>query len=231
MPDLVVLSKCNDMGYGVLDYCDARRIPTCLWYMDPHGNFNAELIAKITRATYVCCSMPSMADCARAHNPHAFYVPEGFDAAVDAPVPEEDVCDNVSFIGQMRGHRYTYRQAYPFKIITGAFGREHARAVCRSRINLNFTHGGASDRVYKVLAAGGFLLTQPWPGMADDFTSEKDFVTFGEPADMRNKIEHYLAHPDEAAAIAAHGRQTVQKFSRQNWAQRILDCRPSQSED
>ena len=44
-------------------------------------------------------------------------------------------------------------------IFTSAYGSDHARAVSSSKINLNFcTDSGASDRVYKIMAAGGFFI-------------------------------------------------------------------------
>jgi spore maturation protein CgeB len=111
-----------------------------------------------------------------------------------------------------------------FKVVNGVYGRDHARVVCQSRINLNFTHGGTSDRAYKAMAAGGFMLTEPWPNMEDDLKPGVHLDTFTGMGELRDKIEYWLGHEDERMAMAQAGREVVEPFSRDAWARGLLDA-------
>lgn len=180
--DLVLFSKCNGMNSWVIDECN-KYAKTALWYMDPlNGNFNADLIEKIKKCDYTFCALQKPCLEAMKYSKNVHFVHEGFDQDTDYPMVSdtEPKMYNATFIGNLRGDRAKYHQEIGFKNITGCFGKAHALAVGHSKINLNFVDGysGCSDRVYKVLAAKGFLLTQPWPGMEKDFTVGEDLVIF-----------------------------------------------------
>jgi len=129
---------------------------------------------------------------------------------------------NCSFIGNPRNDRINYIKALNVPVIQNAYGKEHSVAVSQTKINLNFTEGGTSDRTYKVLASKGFLLTEPWDGMENDFSVGQDFDIFTNVNEFKNKINYYLQHEDERLRIAEYGYNTVQKFDRINWAKEII---------
>jgi len=223
-PDIVLFSKCRDWPSWVAAQCnDAVRV---LWYMDcppPNGNYTHQLVDLMRQCELVYCNIWGSVEVSRNRGIlQAELLQEGFDPLVDKPVDVPFEYD-VTFIGGLRNRRYVYHQMFKFKVISGAYREEHAKAVCQSRINLNFTEGGASDRVYKILAAGGFLLTEPWPKMEDDFTPKEDFDIFESPMELERKMEYYLLNENKRLSIAEQGNQTVQKFSRDNWAKRILE--------
>ena len=74
-----------------------------------------------------------------------------------------------------------------------------------------------------MLASRGFLLTQPWPQMEQDFVDGKDLVTFNGIHDLTSKIDYYLLHQDERKRIAERGYATVQKFNRIEFAMRVIE--------
>jgi spore maturation protein CgeB len=80
-------------------------------------------------------------------------------------------------------------------------------------INLNVFHEQCADstnsRVYDVLAAGGFLLTEDKPCLSREFQPGRHFATFSSPAEAREKVEYYLAHEDEREAMAREGQRHV----------------------
>ncbi len=82
-----------------------------------------------------------------------------------------------------------------------------------TRVNLNLTipniRSGIPLRVWDVLGAGGFLLTNYQAESAMYFKEGVDFVSFYDRGDMKEKAEYYLRHEDERRRIAAHGRETV----------------------
>ena len=74
------------------------------------------------------------------------------------------------------------------------------------KINLNFcTAQGASDRVYKIMAARGLLLSDDWEGRERDFIDGEDLVIFKSMEDLNAKIDYYLNNPEEASRIRANG--------------------------
>lgn len=218
--DLVLFSKCNQMSNTVV--VEANKVSTTfLWYMDPVHNFDKELEEKVKHANYAGCALYHSYLRAKALNANSFFIHEGIDLDFFKPI-EIDKAHDVSFIGSVYNDRAQYLNAVRTFHITNAYNDQHTRIVCQSRINLNFTSGGTSDRLYKILAARGFLLTQSWPLMERDFTPGKDFVVFDSIASLQEKTRYYLQHEEERLQIAEHGYQTVQKFSITKWAQEIL---------
>lgn len=222
-PGLVLFSKCNHMHFRVVDACN-EVAKTCLWYMDPTNNFDREVVQKMQRASFVCCNIAESFRAAQAVvSERAHLLQEGFDPEANYYMPGLPYRYDVCFIGGLRNQRRAYHRAVGFTVFNDAYGKRHSEVVCSTRINLNFTQGGTSDRTYKVLASRGFLLTEPWPLMEDDFEAGKDLDVFSNAEELKVKIAHYLSHFDEAERIAEHGWQTVQKFSRDNWAKRIVE--------
>lgn len=222
-PDVVIFSKCNEIMPSVVDECN-KVCKTIMWYMDPvNSQFSQSLIEKIKRCSYTYCALWDSYEKAKGiAGDKVHFLQEGFDPWANIPMEIKHKND-VTFIGALRGHRKVYHDKIKFTVISDAYHKKHSEAVSSSRINLNFTHGGTSDRTYKVLASKGFLLTEPWPNMEKDFTIDKDLVIFNDIEELEEKIDYYLEHEEERLQIAENGYNTVQKFSRLNWAKNILD--------
>ena len=221
-PQLTVFAKCNNMSCAPVDEANKHGL-TCLWYMDPQNdNYNDELIEKIHACSFACFALDGPYNHASQIKDQTYLIPEGFDSLIDRPISIPWDID-VSFIGDMRGDREDYVRSVNAHNFNNAYGHEHAVAVSRSKINLNFTQGGTSDRTYKVLAAGGFLLTQPWPTIDDQFIVHRHLVTFDGLHDLRKKILYYLTHDEERKQIAHAGYEHNKMNSRMAWATNILD--------
>lgn len=222
-PDAVVFSKCNEISYRVISECN-RVSKTILWYMDPlNSNFNSSLIEKIKLCTYTFCALREpFKKAQKIGGEKVLFLHEGYDHTSNYPVDVPYKYD-YSFIGDARGNRKKYVNALNISLIQNAYGIEHSEAVCSTKINLNFTEGGTSDRTYKVLASKGFLLTEPWENMEDDFIVGKDLDIFTNIDELREKIDFYLKNEKIRFQIAEHGYKTVQKFDRINWAKKIIE--------
>ncbi len=95
---------------------------------------------------------------------------------------------------------------------------EMDRIFASSKINLNMTipniESGIPLRVWDVLAAGGFLLTDYRAEYASLLENGKDLVIYDGLEDLAVKAAYYLEHPEERKKIAGHGQRTVlQKHS------------------
>jgi hypothetical protein len=105
------------------------------------------------------------------------------------------------------------------------FGLEMHRALRRGRIILDARgeigllpdgdaaahdlagRQSANMRIFEVTGSGGFLLTERFDNLSDLFRDGEEIVTYGDEAEMLNKIGYYLAHPDERLAIAERGQR------------------------
>jgi spore maturation protein CgeB len=222
-PNAVVFSKCNEIMNWVVDECNEYS-KTVLWYMDTmNSNFSETLAEKIKKCNLVFCSIwNSYLAAKQIGGDKVFFLQEGYDQLSNYPI-ELPYKYDVSFIGALRNKRFEYHKAIGFPVIENAYGVEHSKIVSQTKINLNFTEGGTSDRTYKILASKGFLLTEPWISMENDFVVGQDFDVFRNVEELKNKIVYYLEHEDERLKIAEHGYQTVQKFDRINWAKQIIN--------
>ena len=183
-----------------------------------------EMFDKARVAHGVFTGVKNTIDVFREYNKNIYYIAEGFDEEVDKPhkLPKDE---DVVFIGSLHGERKALLEelAYPVKHVTNAFGVDHAKMVSRSKICLNFaTAGGTSDRVYKTLAVGGFMLSSDWTSREEDFSDGEDLVIFEDIPDLRNKINFYLNRPEERDIISQAGYKKVQNFNRMAWADKIL---------
>jgi len=199
--------------------------PVVLWYMDAMNNFDDELIEKIKVCDIFFSSMRYIVDQAQQYSKRCYYQPAGFYPPKNKPWPFRKEYD-VSFIGNpYNDDRKLHCEETGAEVLRGWFGKAHAKMVSRSKINLGFTFNrqGASNRIYKVMAAGGFLLTQPWDGLKLDFMPEVELVTFDSLQDCKDKIAYYLAHEASREVIAEEGMKLVgNKFTMKNWAKHII---------
>lgn len=95
---------------------------------------------------------------------------------------------------------------------------EYVKIFNASQININLHSSTERDgvdisgdfinpRTFELAACGAFQLVDNRTLLPEVFEPGRDLVTFTDVQDLRNKIEYYLAHPDERKEIAANGRK------------------------
>lgn len=92
------------------------------------------------------------------------------------------------------------------------FGLAMHRALKQSRISLNaLSHVGetisANMRLFEIAGTGGFQLMEHHSDITNYFEPGKEIVTYTGVPDMVEKIEHYLAHPEERRLISQRGQE------------------------
>jgi hypothetical protein len=105
---------------------------------------------------------------------------------------------------------------------------DYARVHMRSKIALNFARNLSTyqvkGRVFEATLCGAMLLEMANPETERWLTPMVDYVPFTSREDLIDKARYYLAHDDERAAIAEHGKQTVQrKYSNEVFWQTVLE--------
>ena len=221
--DLVLFSKCNQVDSSV--FKEASSITkTCLWFMDALVNYDEQIQSHTGEVDYFCCDKEDVLDVAKKINKNSFLVYEGYDARNDFPRDVEKEYE-ITFLGNVYGDRVEILGSISrdVNIKNSAYGKDHAIEVSKSIINLNIrTDKSASDRVYKILAAKGFLISNDWYGREKMFEDGKDLVIFDTIQDLNEKIDFYLANQELANKIAESGYNKVQKYTRLNWAKEII---------
>ncbi len=93
---------------------------------------------------------------------------------------------------------------------------EMPKVFRESKINLNFTipniKSGIPLRMWDVLGAKGFLLTNYQAEIPFYFKEGEDLVCFDGIEDLKEKIAYYLTHEEERKQIAENGYQKVKKY-------------------
>ena len=97
-----------------------------------------------------------------------------------------------------------------------------------SKINLNITsrtiESGIPQRIFDILACGGFCLTNYQPEIAALFEDGKELVMYTDLDDLLQKAEYYLAHEEERRQIAKAGYEKVrQHFSIGNRMKELME--------
>lgn len=96
-----------------------------------------------------------------------------------------------------------------------------------STINLNLTipsiQTGIPLRIFDILGAGGFLLTNEQDELSEHFRIGVDLEVFHNIEELLEKTDFYLKHPDAAARIAQNGHEAVKSsFSLEQQFRRML---------
>ena len=94
-----------------------------------------------------------------------------------------------------------------------ALGAEMMRVLSAATISLNihgdFMRYGGNMRLFEAAAVGAFQIVDERPGIPQWFTPGEHLISFSSPADLRDKVAYFLAHPAERAAIADAARAHV----------------------
>ena len=90
---------------------------------------------------------------------------------------------------------------------------ELPKAYALSRINLNITlhsiTSGIPLRVFDIMGAGGFVLSNFQPEIPELFEIGKEIEVYHSFDELKEKVDYYLSHENERAKIAKKGREKV----------------------
>jgi spore maturation protein CgeB len=98
---------------------------------------------------------------------------------------------------------------------------EKAKAFNAAKIVLNTMHYGEIDgvncRLFEAAGCGAFQIADWKPALPDLFEPEQEIVTFRTQQELKEKVDYYLAHPEERREIAdrayarAHNEHTYER--------------------
>ena len=100
-----------------------------------------------------------------------------------------------------------------------------AKAVCAAKIVLNTMHyteiDGVNCTLFEVSGCGGFQIADWKPSLPELYEPESEIVTFKSRAELKDKVDYYLAHPGERAEIAA--RAARRAHQQHTYAHRLAE--------
>lgn len=97
-----------------------------------------------------------------------------------------------------------------------------------SKININITlhciATGASQRIFDVMAAGGFMLSNYQKELTELFVPGEEIVLYHNEEELMQYVEYYLTHEDERKEIARRGQEKVLRLHGfHNKLERVFD--------
>lgn len=106
---------------------------------------------------------------------------------------------------------------------------EMPRIFRNSKINLNISLrsivSGIPLRCIDIMAAGGFLLSNYQPELAELFVDGEDMVMYTSMDDLKEKAGYYLEHDAEREQIALNGWRKIHKeYDMENVLHKIIDA-------
>lgn len=111
---------------------------------------------------------------------------------------------NVGLYGQCASVQMTGATNYEFALTRGMHAKSLI-AVGEMNFDEHTARGFVSNRLWETMAAGGAMLLQQYVPMLEELTGLRDgvhLVWWRDMDDLRQKIDYYMAHPDEAREIA-----------------------------
>lgn len=104
------------------------------------------------------------------------------------------------------------------------YRKDMPKVFAGSKINLNLSlrtiTSGIPLRVFDIMGAGGFVLTNDQPELSELFVEGEDYEAFRSEEEMLDKIDYYLLHEEERKKIAENGCRKVR--SSHTYTERIL---------
>lgn len=142
---------------------------------------------------------------------------------------------DVAFVGNLNHTAHSVRARYlerlgrlsgRYRIViaTQIYSEDYGRLLSRARIVFNHSiRGELNLRVFETMACGSLaLLEEENLEVRDWFEPGRELVLYNH-ANFEECIAHYLAHPDEARAIAERGMAKVKRFAGENRLTELID--------
>lgn len=110
--------------------------------------------------------------------------------------------------------KYTEQLSEKVNIYPGVgYDFELSKIYRKSKINLNITlhciETGAPQRIFDIMAAGGFMLSNYQKELTELFVPGEEIVLYHNMEELQQLVEYYLTHEEERERIAKKGQDKV----------------------
>lgn len=247
--DLLLVLKGEYVHPKVIEAINRMGVKTAIWNFDPRDGKLEWVLERARVAQHFFTIGKGLLPYYTNGGINAHWLLEGCDAFNHQPLQQKEVVP-ISFIGTVSDvpGREEWLNSIRTKFgderfaIWGSFcppslksvhrGRANGdagfcQAVSNTQVNLGADRDPEIERSYgarlfRTLAAGGYLLTNMTHGIVEDFSGAVD--TYVNTSDCLNKIDWALSHPDERNVIAQRGRDLVlEKHTFNNRVKELLE--------
>lgn len=237
-PDVVLFSKLSlPCARGLIDWCRGHKILTVTWLWDLFwgyrsqrpGVFHADILLTTDGGH------DKQWESIRANHRvlrQGIHLPE----ATILPRSTEEPSYRVAFFGHAEGYRRelirTLSKLPGFIRHTGKRGMALNQAIAQADVVVGDSYPATnywSNRIYEMLGRGAFLIHPHIPELDSEFTEGVHYVgfdrkTFQTSGELKEKIQYYLDHPDEAEQIRLAGHERCkQHFTYEHRVAQLLD--------
>ena len=235
-PDFVFLAK--DVRYNDIIEELSKKVFTVMWNVDVRYDINIFLSAN--GSMYDHCHLKFTIEKGNLDKylkmgvENIFWLSEGISPIWHCP---ENISANDKFMyeadvafaglntdlhdGRSELLKALENSSFDYEYYNNVFNREHNKMCQLSKINIGQSGWpkvelSMSARDYRIMGAGGFLLTNHVEGIENWFEIGKMCDIYNSPEECLEKIQYYLDHEDERKAMATYGMKVVHekhKFS------------------
>lgn len=195
------------------------RVPTVLWGQDSiqtnqEMNFVIQTKASLFDLVYSFddYELPFY----RQYNKNSYWMPLGADFDTHKfLIKDSNKSIFIGFIGNLNNNRISMINFLLDKGVPVQYSYsqdKYAEIVSNTKINLNIgiTPFGIQQRVFEILAMGGFLLTNKLQGGTELFKDKEHLVYYNNFDELCELCYYYSMNMDEACKIAKKGREEVE---------------------
>ena len=231
-PDLIVLWFVG--GYPPPQDIEQSPVPTLATVGDWHVGFPA-IAANLGRYDVVLCDKPGV-DIFNKAGIKAQYLMPMFSQVSSVHKPhqvEKDI--DILFVGSMNHARnferakYLERIArlsgkYHVVITDNAYDEQYARLLSRAKIVFNMSvRGELNLRLFETFACNSTAFLENGNLEAPQyFEDAREYVKY-DSDNIEDRIDYYLAHPDDAIKISANGHARSNEFAGENTFNTIVE--------
>ncbi|MBX7190674.1 MAG: glycosyltransferase [Sandaracinaceae bacterium] len=248
-PELVLVLSINDVSPATVQALRDLGIAVAGWFQDHVANFGAHrfMLAPYTglffKDPFIVDKMRGTAGMKHVH-----YLPEACEPSRHRPAtPTDDDRRRFGCDVLVYGNLYPYRMhvlepllgmdvrlfgprpamenPHPTQAWWQGFDlafEEKARALACARVVVSTSHfaevQSANARIFETAGIGAFQISDA-PGLKEFFVPGVEIATFEGAHDLRARVEHYLARPEERDAIARAGQ--VRAHADHTYARRL----------
>jgi hypothetical protein len=222
--DLFLFHKGNRWGFGLDQLIELLFRLTCkkaFWYFDPINNIPEREMWMQNVIPFVDKGFLTNGTWIKQHTyDNLVWLLQGCEKEPLGKKRKEYECD-IAFTGSVYGGREIFINALKkkygdkFKVFSDVFGDDF-RDLCASAkimISPKFPSNNWfwSNRIYKTIGAGGFMLHPYCEGLKDHFIAGKEYEDWRDEDELFMKIDYYLSHEKERKAIQKAGYERAIK--------------------
>lgn len=222
--DLFLFHKGNRWGFQVEELVELLMRLTCkkvFWYFDPIDGIPERELWMQRVIPFVDKGFLTNGTWIKRHKyENLVWLLQGCDEEPLGKKRKEYECD-IAFTGSVYGGREIFIDAIQkkygdkFKIFNNVFGKDFADLCASAKIMISPKFPSNdwfwSNRIYKTIGAGGFIIHPYCEGLKDHFVAGKEYEDYRDGDELFLKIDHYLKNDKDRKAIQEAGRKRALK--------------------